>query len=67
MEYVSTAKWRPACGLRVVAATARTRGGKERRWHVCRGLGEGWRLFSTFSMFAFLTKPGRIGKGFAQE
>ena len=52
MEYVSTAKWRPAC--------AKATASRERRWLVCRShavakaamarrrLGEGWRLFSTF-------------------
>ncbi|MFB3145611.1 MAG: hypothetical protein ACE1ZO_00670, partial [Nitrospirales bacterium] len=37
---MSTAKWRPAC--------AKATAGRERRWLVCRSLGEGWRLFSTF-------------------
>jgi len=40
MEYVSTAKWRPAYAKPLRQAW--------NRWLVCRSLGEGWRLRSTF-------------------
>ncbi len=37
--------------------------GLERRWPVCRSLGEGWRLFSTFPIPTFPTIPNLQGGG----
>ena len=45
MEYVSTAKWRPAYAKPLQQAW--------NRWLVCRSFGEGWRLFSTFPLFEY--------------
>ena len=46
-------------GKRAKPACAKATAGRERRWLVCRSLGEGWRLFSTFPIWDTTERPNQ--------